>query len=74
MTSVDDYYKATWVYLLKSKSEVFSNFQLFNKLDETQFDIKLKVLRADNIGEHMSDVFSSDLYVYGISRQTDYLS
>lgn len=50
VTFFDDYFKATWIYLLYSEHEVFLTFQLFHKLAETQFDTKLKVLRSNNRG------------------------
>ena len=45
---IDDFSKAIWLYLLKSKDEVFNYFQEFLCLIETQFDAKLKIFRSDN--------------------------
>ena len=42
----------TWIYFLKTKSEVFKQFQEFKALVETQTGRKIKVLRSDNGGEY----------------------
>jgi GAG-pre-integrase domain len=42
---IDDYSRTTWLYLMKNKSEVFSHFQTFLNLVETQFNKKIKFLR-----------------------------
>ncbi|XP_052627643.1 uncharacterized protein LOC128134208 [Lactuca sativa] len=41
-------YKGTWVYLLKSKDEVFSCILSFLNLVETQFSVRVKIIRSDN--------------------------
>jgi hypothetical protein len=43
---IDDFLITTWIYLLKNKSEVFSHFQNFTHMVETQFN--KRVLRMDN--------------------------
>ena len=48
LTIVDDYFRCTWVYLLKSKSETQAPIQQFSIMVESQFDAKLKCLRSDN--------------------------
>lgn len=70
VTFVDDFCKTTWVYLLKSNSEVFSIFPVFHKMVETQFDTKVKILHSDNGGEYMSGAFSSYLTIHGIIHHT----
>jgi GAG-pre-integrase domain len=45
---IDDFSRATWLYLLKSKSEVFQYFQEFVALVENQFSTKIKIFRSDN--------------------------
>lgn len=45
---MDDFTRATWVYLLKSKDEVFNCvFGFFNSLFNL-FNVKVKVVRSDN--------------------------
>lgn len=61
VTFGDDYFNVTWVYLLKSKHEVFSTFQLFHEVVETQFDCIVKITHFDNDGEYLSYAFTSYL-------------
>ncbi|KAJ9553705.1 hypothetical protein OSB04_017750 [Centaurea solstitialis] len=59
ITFVDDYSRATWVYLFKSRNEIFSIFREFYAYVQTQFDISLKTLRSDNAKEYFSSDFMS---------------
>ena len=45
---INDYTHTTWVYFLKSKSEVNSIFAIFHKLVCTQFCTKIHTLSSDN--------------------------
>jgi hypothetical protein len=47
---IDDYSHKTWVYLLKSKDEVFGKFKEFKALIENLAKRKIKILRSDNGG------------------------
>lgn len=47
---IDDFDRMTWVYFLKSKSEVLYAFKSFKKLVETQNGPMVKILRTDNGG------------------------
>ena len=58
VTFIDDYSRFTWVYFLHSKANVFSIFQTFVALVETQFSTE---------GEYMSRDFQSFLQQKGIS-------
>ena len=51
LTIVDDCSRATWVYLLKAKSDVLTVFPSFVQMVETQFDRKIKGVRSDNAPE-----------------------
>jgi hypothetical protein len=70
LTIVDDHSRVVWVYLIKSKDEVFGVFCSFIHLISTQFGDKIKVVRSDNgtefVNRKMNDMFS-DL---GIIHQT----
>jgi len=66
VTFIDDYSRFTWVYFLHSKADVFSIFQTFVALVETQFFTKIKILRSDSRGEYMSRDFQSFLQQKGI--------
>lgn len=48
LTIVDDHSRATWVYLLKNKSDVLHVFPNFINMVETQFETKIKRVRSDN--------------------------
>lgn len=57
VTFIDDFTRFTWIYLLRSKSEVFSVFKVFIALIAAQFSAKIKVLQSDSGGEYMSNEF-----------------
>jgi hypothetical protein len=54
VTFIYDHSRKTWIYFLKTKSEVFKRFQEFKALVENQTGRKIKFLRSDNGGEYTS--------------------
>ncbi|KAM2882470.1 hypothetical protein COP2_015447 [Malus domestica] len=70
VTFIDDYSRVTWLYLLKSKSEVFTAFQDFHKLITNHFSSKIFTLRSDNGTEYTSYNLSNYLSSHGILHQT----
>ena len=46
----------TLVFLMKEKSEVSQIFKNFNKMLQTQFEIKINILRTDNDGEFFNSI------------------
>lgn len=48
-TLVDDFSRATWVYLLIDKLEVFKMFMSFLAMVDRQFNQKVKIVRSDNV-------------------------
>ncbi|KAG7536990.1 Integrase catalytic core [Arabidopsis suecica] len=48
---LDDHSRATWVYLLKNKSDVITILPGFVAMIETQFQVKIKGVRSDNAPE-----------------------
>ena len=56
-TFIDDYYRKTWIYMLKHKDGVFDKFIEFKALVENLSGRKIKVLRMDNGGEYTSNEF-----------------
>lgn len=70
VTFIDDFSRVTWVYLLKSKSEVFESFKDFHMLVTTQFSAHIKILRSDNGTEYMSHTMTNYLISHGILHQT----
>lgn len=65
---IDDFSRMTWVYFLKHKSEVSDTFVHFYNLIQTQYNMKIKVLRSDNGTEYRPlNIFFRD---HGIVHQT----
>lgn len=67
---IDDFSRKTFVYFLKTKSEVFEKFKSFKVLVENQTGRKIKVLRSDNGGEYINSNFQMFLKDNGIRHQT----
>ena len=66
---IDDHSRRTWIYFLKTKSEVFKRFQEFRALVETQTGRKIKSLRSDNGGEYTLGEFVDYCAEAGIRRE-----
>lgn len=56
---IDDYTRKTWIYLIKSKSEVIEVFRKFKAMVSRQTGGYIKVLRSDGGGEYVSAEFKS---------------
>ena len=69
VTFVDDKSRFVWVYVLKSKGEVFSKFREWKAMVELCTGEKLKVLRSDNGGEYTSEKFTEYLKAEGIRHE-----
>ena len=64
LTIVDDATRATWVYLMKTKSAVLSLIISFHAMITTQFNVKIKQIRTDNALEfNMPNFFSSNVII-----------
>ncbi|GJQ93390.1 ribonuclease H-like domain-containing protein [Tanacetum coccineum] len=70
LTVVDDYTRAVWVYLIKSKDEVSHFINVFYNLIENQFKRKIKVFRSDNGTEFANQYVSKLCFDKGIIHQT----
>ncbi|KAF5799967.1 putative RNA-directed DNA polymerase [Helianthus annuus] len=70
LTVVDDYTRAVWCYLLKSKLEVFENIEKFYELVLTQFKKKIKVFRSDNGTEFVNNKMETFCNQKGVLHQT----
>lgn len=66
---VDDCSRKTFLYLLKSKTEVFAKFKEFKALVENQTGKKIKKLRTDNGTEYVNSDFHDFLVKHGIQHQ-----
>lgn len=70
VTFTDDKTRYTWVYILKTKDQVFDCFLQWKLLTEKQSIRKLKTLRTDNGGEYTSNKFEKYLKDEGIRHET----
>jgi Integrase core domain len=70
VTFIDDFSRATWLYLLNSKTEVFPIFKDFAKLISTQYNTQIRILRTDNGTEYINNNFRDFLSNMGIIHQT----
>jgi transposase InsO family protein len=66
---IDDFSRKTWLYLLKTKDEVFSKFQEFKAEVENLTDKKIKTIRSDNGGEYTSKELVAFCKEVGIRRE-----
>jgi hypothetical protein len=64
-----DFSRKTWIYILKTKDEVFSMFREFKALVENQTRKKIKVLRSNNGGEYTSKEFEGFCKEVEIKRE-----
>ncbi|KAL6126662.1 hypothetical protein ACLB2K_074708 [Fragaria x ananassa] len=71
LTIVDDYSRASWIFLMHAKSEARSLLQNFIILVENQFETKVKTVRSDNGPEFNCKDFYAQR---GILHQTSCVS
>jgi transposase InsO family protein len=65
---IDDYSIRTWVYFLRTKYEVFSQFKELKSLLEYQVGRNIKVLRTDNGSEFCSAEFDKSCKENDVER------
>lgn len=70
---VDDCTWMTWLYLTKHKDEVFSIFQSFHVMVQTQFSAQIRILRSSNGGEYVNHHFHSYFQQHGLIHETSCL-
>ncbi|GJX86646.1 ribonuclease H-like domain-containing protein [Tanacetum coccineum] len=70
LTIVDDYSMAVWVYLVKTKDEVFDVFVSFINLIHNHFNKKIKTVRFDNGTEFVNKKMFNMFSELGIFHQT----
>ena len=68
-TLIDDYSHCTWLFLIKTRAELFSIFHKFHAEVRTQFNTSIRILRSDNAKEYLSGPFSSFMYSHEILHQ-----
>ena len=54
VTFMDDYSRCTWLFLMKTRAELFSIFKKFHVEIHTQFNTSICILRSDNAKEYFS--------------------
>jgi transposase InsO family protein len=69
MTLIDDYIRFFYVYLLKSKDEVFHYFKIYNAEIENQLERKIKRVWSHGGGEYFSNEFSEFCAEHGIIHE-----
>ena len=69
---IDDCSRVPWVYLLQSRSDVFSIFKEFYMKIKTQFSVSIKTLRKNNALEFASSLFKKFCAPNDIIHQTSY--
>ena len=52
---VEDHSRVTWIYPLKSHSEVFFTFKVFSSEINNQFNSNIKILRSDNTKKYLNN-------------------
>ncbi|GJQ94003.1 retrovirus-related pol polyprotein from transposon TNT 1-94 [Tanacetum coccineum] len=70
LTIVDEFSRATWIYLLVQKSDACSVLVAFFKFVQTQFDKKVKIVRSDNALEFLKGSLGPYMTEQGIEHQT----
>ncbi|GJS29325.1 ribonuclease H-like domain-containing protein [Tanacetum coccineum] len=73
LTIVDDFSREVWVYLVKTKDEVFDVFVYFISLVANQFKVKLKIVRSDNGTEFLNNKMPKLFFDLCIIHQTSCL-
>jgi len=69
VTFIDDHSRKTWIYLLKSKDEVFDKFQELKAEVENLTERRIKVLRSNNGGKYTSKELITFYKEAGIKRE-----
>ena len=68
MSIINDFSRKVWVYVLRTKDQVFGRFKEWKALVENQTEKKLKVLRTDNGLEYYNKMFDEFCSREGIVR------
>lgn len=69
MTLIDDATKWCYIYLVKTKDEALSCFKIYKAEVENQLEKKIKRLRSDRGGEHVSHEFAQLCAKHGIIHE-----
>jgi hypothetical protein len=66
---VDDYFRYSWVFLIRSRDELLNIYRNFANMVKTQFSKTIKVFRSDNARELTQHAFEHILYSHGTVHQ-----
>ena len=62
---IDDYYsRYSWIFFIKSRSEILPIYSNFVKMVETQFSKRIKTFRSDNALKYTQYAFQALLHSY----------
>ena len=70
VTVIDDYSHCTWLFLMKTRAELFSIFKKFHAEIRTQLNTSIHILRSDNAKEYFSTPISSFMSSHEILHQS----
>ncbi|KAE8667521.1 Protein QUIRKY [Hibiscus syriacus] len=70
LTTVDDYTRMYWVYLLRLKNDVISCLRTFILMVQNQFSVSVKIVRSDNGREFFNSECSPLFASLGIIHQS----
>ena len=62
---IDNYSRFSWIFPMKSRSEILSIYYNFAKMVETQFSKHIKTFRSNNALEYTQYAFQALLHSYG---------
>ena len=62
---INDYSRYSWIFPMKSHSEILPIYSNFAKMVETQFSKRIKTFRSDNALEYTQYAFQSLLHFCG---------
>ena len=69
---IDDFSRYSWIFPMKSRSEILPIYNNFTKMVETQFSKRFKTFRSDNALEYTQYVFQALLHSYGTVHHLTY--
>jgi transposase InsO family protein len=70
VTFIDEFSKKTWIFFMKTKDEVFGQFQKFRAQMENHTRNNIKFLRSNSGGEYTSNEFKDFRKEAGIKRES----
>jgi len=70
LTFIDDFFRETFFYSMKTKFGVFDKLKIFKALVENQIGKKIKVIKCDGGGEYNFKNFNTSCKENGIAKQT----